>query len=119
MLAHRESVIGRKNHISVPGLSGLFQCVKNFSDLRIHISNMGVIFGAPQPDGTGCSRQGGQQFITNVTVALIERVFGQVVGRQKDPVFRIPVGELLWRLPRVVRRVETHIEEEGSDLTFL
>ncbi len=57
-----------------------------------------------------------EHLIADFPVALVEGMFGQIIRRNRDAVLRIAIDELLGRLPRVVGRVESDVEEERPGL---
>ncbi len=77
-----------------------------------------------QAHGFGSSGEGREEFVAHLMVALIEGVFGGIVGRKGDALGWITLHKLTRCLARVVRRIEADVEKEwmvtlGSEADLL
>ncbi len=85
--------------------------VEDAADLVVHEGDGGVVVGEVALDVGGGARVRGEEFVADFEFAVIERVFGEEVVRDRDGgwlEFRVPFG---WGFAWVVRGVEGDVAE--------
>ncbi len=120
VLADGEAVVCGEDDVGVAGLAGGLESVEDAADLGVHVRDDGVVLAAVGADGVFGAREGREDLVAGLVLALIEGMLGEEVGRDSDLVGRVEVEVLLRCLTGVVRGVEAYVHEErvrfGGDL---
>src|SRR5262245_60903195 len=115
MMTDRQTVICRKENPRVVGQSALVELIEDTTDLRIEMSDNRIVFPALRLHRVLGARERRELFIAKIRAAAY-RIFKGIlrlkIDRQLNPLQRILVEVFLRRLPRVVRRIESHVHEE-------
>lgn len=111
--AEGEAVVGGINDDRIGGVGGLAQGVQNTADLMIEVFDQAVVFGELLADDLGWARPGGEVFVAQHQLAVIEGVLRQEVGWEgwEGAIGWKPVG--FGGVPGVVGGGEGDVGEEG------
>ena len=105
-------MVGGKDDIGVGGGGGRFEGIEKAANLRIHIRDVGVIFGAVKLNGGAGAGEWGEEFVADAVVALIEGVLGEIAGRNLNFVRWVAFDEIARGLTGIVRGVEADVHEK-------
>ncbi len=113
--SHGQSVVGGEENVGIIHESFGFQVVQDFADLRVEVTDDGVVFLQVRFDGQLSAGEGRQCFVAQLGADadfVVPRVVGLETRRNLDAIQRVHINILLRRLPGVVGGVEGQVHEE-------